>query len=53
MLYKKKTTFTLNLKNKKEVKMDNETTQNLASVIMTVVSFLVGLLINPKKKNKE
>ena len=32
--------------------MDNETAQNLASVIMTVVSFLVGLLINPKKKKE-
>ena len=32
--------------------MDNETAQNLASVIMTVVSSLVGLLINPKKKKE-
>ena len=33
--------------------MDNETSQNLAQVIMTVVSFLIGLFINPKKDNKE
>jgi len=33
--------------------MDSGTANDLSQVIMTVVSFLVGLLINPKKKNKE